>query len=155
MQTNRIRLIIVILLLTLIQLMINNGGIIYLDCVGVVLIALLINGQYTLQMLIFTALFADLIGHWYLGTHLLAAILSSFITSPLVNFYRICNPIQKATLTSMLYAFALGIVAIVGLLTHNVILSWGGFFLNILVICPLILSLLSYFVFKPCSDIIY
>ena len=155
MQINNFRLVVLIIALALIQLLIKSSGVIYLDCVGVVLIALLINGNYSLRMIVVSAIFADLIGHWYLGTHLLATMLVSFLAVPLINFYRMSNPIQKNILTSILYACNLTIIALVGVLTHNVIFNWTNFFLNICIVCPLALWLLNRLAFKANSDFIY
>lgn len=155
MQINNFWLVILTIILALIQSLINNSGIVYIDCVGVVLIALLINGNYPLRIIVANAIFADLIGHWYLGTHLLAIILVSFLTVPLINFYRMSNLIQKNILACLLYTCSLIIIIIVGILTHNIIFNWTNYLLNIFVVCPLILWVLNKLAFKARSDLIY
>ena len=152
---NNLRLVILVLILAFIQIVINAGGIIYIDCVGAVLIAILVNGNYPLKTLMLCALFADLIGHWYLGTHLLAAILIGFLIAPLINFYRMSNLIQRNILNCIFYAILLGIVTLVGVLTHNVIFKWSNFFINVFIVCPIVLSLFNLVAFKSRSNVFY
>ncbi len=155
MQINNFRLIMLTTVLALLQLLINSNGIVYLDCVGAVLIALLVSSNYSLRIIVISAIFADLIGHWYLGTHLLAIILVDFIAAPLINFYRMSNFIQKNILTCFLYACSLTITILVGIITHNAIFNWTNFFLNIFIICPLVLGLINRWASKAYSDLIY
>ena len=96
MQINSIRFILFIIGIAIIQQIVNNSTTIYIDCVGLVLVALLItNTECYFRFLIILSIFADLIGHWYFGTHLLAVILISFISNYIVDFYKICNNLQK------------------------------------------------------------
>ena len=57
--------------LSLCAILINNLTIFYVDILAIVLVCLLLGGNYNWTQLIILSLLADLFGHWYLGSHLL------------------------------------------------------------------------------------
>ncbi|HLX53308.1 MAG TPA: hypothetical protein VKR58_05180, partial [Aquella sp.] len=88
MQVKYLNLIILIVIILAFQLIINNTTILYIDCLTLVLVTLLLDGFFSVRFIFIVCLLADLFGHWYLGTHLLAITIISFPTKGLVNFYR-------------------------------------------------------------------
>ena len=93
MQIKYFSLYTLIIVILVLQLLINNATILYIDCLTLVLVALLLDGFFSVRFIFIVCLLADLFGHWYLGTHLLAIILISFPIRGLVNFYQCISPI--------------------------------------------------------------
>jgi cell shape-determining protein MreD len=155
MRINSFRFIIFILCIAIIQQIVNTSTPIYVDCLGAVLVALLITDMgYRIKSLVILATFADLIGHWYFGTHLLAIILLSFISKFITNYYRICNSLQKTIICGLFYAILLLTIGLIGIITHNNNFSWISFIVEISIINPIILWLLHLFIIKTPLDII-
>ena len=77
MILKNLRLIIFVLILLVIQFLINNLSIFYVDLLGIILITLLIEGKSSWLALVLLSLIADLFGHWYLGSHLFAIVILS------------------------------------------------------------------------------
>ncbi|MFN7094620.1 MAG: hypothetical protein ACK4M7_04575 [Burkholderiales bacterium] len=154
MQINQLRLFILSLGLAILQLIINATTIFYLDCLAVILVILLINGKYSIRLLVVLALIADLIGHWYLGTHLFACITLSFLSRYCVNFYRMCNPFQKVIMVGLFYSLFRAIMFCIGLITHNSHFAWLNYSLEIIGLAPLILWLFNSWVIKISADLI-
>ncbi len=143
MQRSNLKFITLIILLSIFQLIINNSTTLYIDCLSVILVALLFRKHLPLQVIIFLSLFADLMGHWYLGSHLFAAILLSFITQKMVIFYSLSGKVQRCVIVSLFYALMSLILSGIGLLTHNSFIKWLDLSLEIFILCPVILSLYS------------
>ncbi len=143
MRDNNIKLLILIFGLMLFQLIINNLTVLYLDCLSVILIILLFRKNSYLKLIIFIAFFTDLIGHWYLGSHLFAVILLSFLSQKLVITYSLSGSLQKMAMISIFYAMLSGIMMLIGLLTGNSFINWIDFSIEVLVLCPIILWLFN------------
>lgn len=154
MRISKLGFIITVLLLTILQQVINQNTTLYLDIVGVVAISVLLNIEYTLTTLAIVSIFADLVGHWYLGTHLFASIITSLLTQSVINFYRMCNPLQKAFFASVFYLILLLLVALIGYITHNIVVSITNFILNIIIVCPITMYILNRYAYKISPDII-
>ena len=137
------KLLILIFGLMLFQLIINNLTVLYLDCLSVILVILLFRKNSYLKLIIFIAFFTDLMGHWYLGSHLFAAILLSFLSQRLVITYSLGSSLQKVAMISIFYAMLSGILILIGLLTHNSFINWIDFSVEVFVLCPVILWLFS------------
>ncbi|MBP9743381.1 MAG: hypothetical protein KBD37_08485 [Burkholderiales bacterium] len=156
MQRNNIRFILLILCLSTLQIIINNSTKLYIDCLSVVLVIMLFSSAFSLGIVVLLALLADLIGHWYLGSHLFAVLILSFLTTPLVNFYRISSYLQMNVTICIFYAILTGIIALIGLSTHNLFISWYDFTIDTFILCPLVLALFNLLGIKSSSsDIIY
>lgn len=156
MQRNSIRFGLLILCLIIFQIIINNSTPLYIDCLSVVLVIMLFSSAFSFGTVVLLALLADLIGHWYLGSHLFAIIVLSFLTRPLVNFYRISSYLQMNVTICIFYALVTGIITLIGLGTHNLFISWYDFTIDTFILCPLILALFNLLGIKSSSsDIIY
>jgi len=154
MQLNLFRFIIFILIIAIVQQIVNNSTSLYIDCIGLVLVALLItNTESHIRFIIILSIFADLIGHWYCGTHLLAITLLSFISKYAIDFYKICNNLQKAIISGIFYAILLLIIGLIDIITHNNNFSWFNFVFEIFIVNPIILWLFHSFIIRVPSYI--
>ncbi len=153
MQVKYLNLFILIVIILAFQLIINNTTILYIDCLTLVLVTLLLDGFFPVRFIFVVCLFADLFGHWYLGTHLLAITLVSFPTKGLVNFYRVSNVLQKIVLNGIFALIAYGIIGLVDILLHKSGISGINLLIEIFILNPIILLMLSAFVIKLPSDI--
>ncbi len=144
MHSNNIKLFILIFGLMLFQLIINNLTVLYLDCLSVILVILLFRKNSYLKLIIFIAFFTDLMGHWYLGSHLFATILLSFLSQRLVITYSLGGSLQKMVMISVFYVMLSGIMMLIGLLTHNSFINWVDLSIEVLILCPIILWLFSF-----------
>lgn len=156
MQQSNLKLAILIIALSIFQVIINNSTILYIDCLSVILVALLFNKNLPLRLIIGISLFADLMGHWYLGSHLFGAILLSFLSQRMVIFFSLSSKFQQCFIISIFYAMLTGVLTTIGLLTHNTFINWLNFSIEIFVLCPVIFGLLHLtYVRWYSSDIIY
>jgi|SRR6185437_6755862 len=153
MQVKYLNLFILIVIILAFQLIINNTTILYIDCMTLVLVTLLLDGFFPVRIIFVVCLLADLFGHWYFGTHLLAITLISFPTKGLVNFYRVSNVLQKVVLNGIFALIAYGIIGLVDVLLHKSGMNWINLLIELLVLNPIILLMLSAFVIKLPSDI--
>lgn len=126
----------------------------YLDGLTLVLVAFLLEGLFAVRILFTVCLLADLFGHWYLGTHLLAITLISFPVKGFVNFYRVSNVLQKVVLNGIFALFAYLIIGLIDLLVHKTMISWINFAVEIILVNPIILFLLHRYVIRFSPDII-
>lgn len=154
MAINKFKLTILILVTAFVQLLINNQTALYLDCVSIILVVLLLSGNYTLGMLVSIALFADFIGHWYLGSHLFAALVLSFLAKPVIRFFHICSIYQKIFLLILFYFMFVSITTAIDLITHNVLISGLSFAIETIVFCPIVFILFKYSIIKNSENII-
>lgn len=156
MQRSNLRFVFLILLLSIFQVVINNSTKVYLDCLSVVLVIILFANVFSFRSVIILALFADLIGHWYLGSHLFAAMIVSFMARPLVNFYKMSGGVQRSITIAIFYTILTCIITLIGMITHNLSISWLDFAIEIFILCPAILFLYNFTKIKTYSpDIIY
>lgn len=156
MLRSNIRQISLIIILSLIQVLVNNSTTFYFDCLSVILVILLFSKQFSLRSIILLSLFADLMGHWYLGSHIFAAILLSFVTQKLVKLYDLSGKVQKCFLISIFYTLLSSIIILIGMLTHNTFINWLNLAIEVFILCPIILWLYNLTRFRsPSSDIIF
>lgn len=156
MKINHLKFALLIVFFALIQILINNIYPVYVDWLGIVLVFLLFINIFTFSLIIIISFVADLIGHWYLGTHLLAIVLISLIVSPLLNFYKMSNEVQKYFILCVFYAILRFIIFIIGLLTKNSFIGLNSFIIEALVLAPLTLILFNMVGVKTiATDIIY
>lgn len=148
MRINYSGLVFLVLLLSLIQLSVNDLTIIYIDCFTLVMVTLLLNDLFSIRVFMLLSIFADLIGHWYLGTHLLAIILVSIIAIKFVQFYRTCHTLQRIILVGLFSLLTYGLMMIVDLIVHNNNFSWENLIIEAAIINPIIMWLMSVFVLR-------
>jgi len=154
MQIKYLNLYILIVIILILQLIINNTTILYIDCLTLILVALLLDGLFTIRLIFFISLLADLLGHWYLGTHLFAIILISFPIKGLVNFYRMSNMLQKVVLNGIFALLAYIIIGLVDMLFHKSSINWLDILIEIIILNPIFLLLSNTLTVKLPSDII-
>jgi rod shape-determining protein MreD len=118
------------------------------------MVALLLDGLCSNRFLLVASLLADLLGHWYLGTHLLAITLVSFPAKGLVNFYRVSNFLQKIVLNGIFALIAYLLIGSIDALAHKSGISWKNLLVEIVILNPIILLMLSTVIVKLPSDII-
>lgn len=156
MQTNRSRFILLILGLSIFQLGINNSTTLYLDCLSVILVLLLFTKTFSFRLIITLSLFADLIGHWHLGCHLFAILLVSFLTQPILSFYRMSGLAQRCFMLCIFYSILTAIITLIGFITHNLFLNWLDFAIEVFILCPIIFVLYTNIgIRKTSTDIMY
>ena len=156
MQIKRMHLIIFVVVIAIVQLVINNATtFIYLDCMGVLLMVLLLSAGYLWSNVIILSLFSDLIGHWYLGSHLLAFTLLSFIAGYFNNYYKMSTFVQRSVLLIIFYSLMRAILALIEFILHTpgTTSIWG--YLVDMIGAPLILFLFSRYVLRLSTDIIF
>lgn len=125
------------LLLMTIQIMINNFTPIYVDLLGVFLVIILLNGEFAWRQLIILSLIADLIGHWYLGTHLCATLMVSFLIQPLVNFYLVCTMLQRIIFIEIFYILSALVIILIELIAKQYQVNLQNYLVQLIVIVPL------------------
>lgn len=155
MRTNNFKLILYILAIAIIQILINNSSKLYLDLTGIIIIILLLSNNYNYNSLIILTIFSDLIGHWYIGTHLLAGLLITFLTGNVTNFFNISNFIHKSVLVAFFYTIFLFIILLIDLCLHNIAVDWIDFIIEIFICTPIILKILNNVLNKHTEDIIF
>lgn len=143
------------ILLILAQLFINSTSVIYVDILGVFLIVLLINKFCLFRQLIILAMVADLIGRWYLGTHLFAIILISFFSDRYYNFYKLSGSAQKIISIMIFTIIEFMLNTLIGLLTNSVKIDFFSIATEIIILCPLIFLITAKLLKTPSSDIIF
>jgi cell shape-determining protein MreD len=154
MRISKLKLSILIIFISCLQLLINSQTSLYLDCIGIVLVLLLISDSYSLKMLIILSFYADLIGHWYLGSHLFATLLLSFLTGAIVRFFYMCSTLQKISILVFFYTLFVVIITAINLITHNFSTDSVSFLVEAIILCPIIFILFSYTKVKHSENII-
>lgn len=158
MQRNKnflFKLYLLAIIFLIIEISINSYSIIYVDIIGIFLTVLLINKLCLFRQLIIIALAADLIGRWYLGTHLFAIVLISFISDKYYNFYKLSGTLQKIISVIIFTGMQFAITAIIGLLTHNIRIDLLSLATEFIILCPLIFLISSKVLKNVFSDIIF
>ncbi len=155
MKNNNPQFYLYIIFLAVIQIIINNTFPLYVDLLGVTVVILILCGNYTLITLFFISILADLIGHWYLGTHLIAAICLSFMPKSTTNYFNISTFFHKSvTLMFMSSAFLL-LIFCIDLILHNAVINITSLFLEVIIIAPLLLKTLDSFIIVQNRDLIF
>lgn len=154
MQIKYFNLSILTIVILILQLIINNITILYIDCLTLLLVGFLLEGLFLVRLIFIIGLSADLFGHWYLGTHLLAITLISFLVKGLVNFYRVSNILQKVVLNGLFSLLVYIIIGLIDMLFHKSSINWLDILIEIVILNPIILFLSNIFIIKLPSDII-
>ena len=155
LKLNQFKLIALTLIFIMLQIIINAFAKIYIDLLGVLLIVLLVNQLYVYRQLIVIAFLADLIGHWYLGTHLFAVILISFLTDKNYNFYKMSNAIQKNISIIIFYSLFSIIIGSISILTHNIRIDMLSFCIEALILCPCVFLIIHKLFSTTSQDMFY
>lgn len=138
MQISNLRMFILCVVCGFIQIVINNTTGFYVDIIGALMVVLLFNPNYSLKSLILLALFADLIGIWYLGSHLVAGILLSFLVKTIMNFYNMCAILQKTIIMIIAYSCLYLILFVLGVIYNNWLFEIKSYALDAFIIMPLV-----------------
>ena len=154
MRINGFRLTLLTIFIASLQLLVNSQTSLYLDGEGVILVLLLISGGYTLRTLILISFFADLIGHWYLGSHLFAILLLSLLTGSIISFFHVCSFLQKTFILMVFYAMFSAIMTTIDLCTHNVLTGGLNFAIELVILCPVICMLFNITIIKHSENIL-
>lgn len=155
MQINKLKFGMLIVGIIIIQLLVNYFTQVSIDGLAVTLIILLAYGLYSLRFVVAISLLADLIGHWYLGSHLLAVILIGFIAMRFVNYFRMSDFLQKAMIVIGFYSLLVATITLLNTVLHNYTFVWSGYVIDIIVLCPIILMLFSLYIIKTSTSVIY
>ena len=155
MKLNNLHLAWITLALIVFQFIINNLTIFYVDLVAILLVSILLLGSYTWTQLIVLSLVADLIGHWYLGSHLLAITLLSLMSGSFVNFYRMCNWLQRTMIASAFFLLLMLIIYLLELLTAKKISSPWSLLIEVFILIPLVQLLLNNLLSSYASGFMY
>ena len=155
LKLSQVKLIILTIFFIMLQLVINATSKIYIDLLGVLLVTILVNQLYVYRQLIVIAFIADLIGHWYLGSHLFAIILISFLTDRNYNFFKISNYLQKNISIIICYILFSLIVGGISLLTHNIRVDYLSFIIETFILCPTVFLIISKIFNNQSADIFY
>ncbi|MDD3265632.1 MAG: hypothetical protein PHC75_00450 [Burkholderiales bacterium] len=135
---NNLKYLIMLLAAVFTQFMVNNFTIFYVDIFGAVLVIALLLGSYSWLFLICLSLLADLLSHWYLGTHLIGMVLISIMSDKIVNFYRISNPLNKFVIAVFYYLLLFFIIVLIGFITKKVFFSVTSLLFQIFVVLPIV-----------------
>jgi cell shape-determining protein MreD len=138
-----------------VQIILNSSTSLYLDLMGALIIILLLTNNYNFKSLIILTFLADLIGHWYLGTHLFAAICMTFLTGYVTNFFNISTLLKKNIILAVFYTLFLLIIALIDLGLHNIGMHWFNFVIEVGIFSPLILKSLNTLLINHNDDIIF
>lgn len=155
MITSNLRLALFCILLVITQFAINNFTVLYVDLFALVLISIVLRSNIAWPQLIILSLIADLVGHWFLGTHLLAITIVSLFSGKFVNFYRMCSWFQRLIISSMFFLLLTAIIYLVELITGRVFPLTISLLIEILLLLPLVELLLNKLVFKRSSEFIF
>lgn len=155
MIVNNLRLIIFCIILVFAQFLINNLTIFYVDILAIVLICLLMGGNYSWTQLIILSLLADLFGHWYLGSHLLAITILSVFSAKFTSFYRVSNWLPRTIMANIFFSILLLIIYLIDVVLGKVFTSLSSLLFEVVVLMPLIQFILQKFVNLRSSDIIF
>jgi cell shape-determining protein MreD len=137
-----------------VQLIVNNTTILYIDCLTILLVIFLLEGLFSIKIILVISLLADLFGHWYLGTHLLAIILISFPIKNLVNFYKLSNTLQKIVLNGIFTFITYIIIELIDILLHNSSINWVNLLIEVIVLNPILLLISNILINKLPFDFI-
>lgn len=148
MSSLNFRLILFVIILTILELLINSSTKFYVDLLGIFLIIVLLRGHYSFKLILTLAIIADLIGHWYLGSHLLAIMLISFLSDQVINFFHMNNLWNKIVTAEVFYFILVGLLLLLGMLTHNTGFHWQNYFCEVVLVLPIILIIFNYLFLK-------
>jgi cell shape-determining protein MreD len=156
MELNKIRLSLFMVILLVVQLFIDNVTPVYLDCFGVLLVILIAYNIFSIRAIIILSVISDLIGHWYIGTHLFACVFTSFLTGYLANYYKMTNSFQRYILLIIYYSLFCGLIFAINLLfrrSGSNIVSYLAYVIEIVLILPIIRSIVKRFLVSSTTDL--
>lgn len=155
MRTNNLKLSIYIMIIMVLQILLNTSTKLYLDLMGVVIVILLLHNNYSFRYLIIITLLADVIGHWYLGTHLFAAVLITFLSGHMTNFFNLSTFPKKSVIVSFFYTIFSLIILLVDLCLHNPGTRIIDMVVEIFILVPIGLKILDKLLVKHNEDVVF
>ncbi len=155
MILRNLRLIILLISCAIIQFIINNFTILYIDIIGIVVISLLLDGRSNWSKLVLVSLMADLMGHWYLGTHLLPLVILSIFSQKINRYFQLCNWLNRSLIT-VLYWFLFSVfIYMLDLLLSKTLISVYSLLFEFIIIIPILQIWLNIFAPKSTEYISY
>lgn len=155
MIANNLRLAIFLIVLLVSQFLINNLTIFYVDLFGALLVISLMNNNSSWVKMVGFSLLADLFGHWYLGTHLIAIVLVSLMVRNLVRYYSLCGLLQRTLVVNLFFIIMNLIIYVIDLLLGRTLFTFRSLFLEIGLLIPLIQIILDKLVIKKPDEFIW
>ena len=155
MILKNLRLIIFVLILLLAQFLINNLSIFYVDLLGIILINLLIEGKSSWLALVLLSLVADLFGHWYLGSHLLAIVVLSVFSVRVNRFYQLCGWINRSIIANFFFLLMSLVIYLIDILLGKTFTSFYSITLELVLLMPLVQFTLNYIVNLKSTEFIW
>ncbi len=147
MQINNFKFIIFIVITIIIQVVISIFSNIAIDLLGIILVILFLYGVNSLRASLILTIISDLFSHWYLGSHLFAIILLSFMTEKLINHFRISYHVQKLLLLIIFYSIFTAFIILINSIFHNYTFNLLEYSINVIIMCPIMLNRTHYYLF--------
>lgn len=138
MILRNLRLILFVLSLLITQFLINNLSIFYVDLLGIVLIITLIENKSSWLVLVILSLVADLFGHWYLGSHSLAILLLSGLTTRVSRFYLLCGWVNRNVIANFFFVLMSAVIYLIDVILGKSFSSLPSAILELFVLMPLV-----------------
>lgn len=153
---NDINILICLFLSLIVQFIINNFTIVYIDIFGAILVLMLLIGTYSWLSLIIISILADLFGHWYLGTHLIGLVIISMLSGNITNFYKMCNPLHKSVIAALYYSVLSIVIILIELVSNKIFFSPISIVIQLFVVIPFVqLVIYSFINTKKSNFLIY
>lgn len=138
MILRNLRLILLLVVLAITQFIVNDFTIFYIDVIGVVSVSLLLEGKSNWGKLMLISIFADLIGHWYLGTHLLAIVILSFFSGNFNRYYQLCGWLNRSFIVVIYFLVMNLIVYGIDLAIGKTFFTIPNLLLEVFVVVPIV-----------------
>lgn len=138
MILRNLRLILLLIVLAITQFIVNDFTIFYIDVIGVVSLSLLLEGKSNWWKLILISIFADLIGHWYLGTHLLAIVLLSFFSGSFNRYYQLCGWVNRSFIVVIYFLVMNLIIYGIDIVIGKTFFTFPNLALEVFVVVPIV-----------------
>lgn len=155
MLINNIKLVIVLILLLLIQFIVNNFTIFYVDLFGIFAIILLLYGSSNFSYIVGISVLADLFGYWYIGEHLIAIVALSILSSRVTRVFSICNWFQKLVILEVFTGLLILIIYALNLVFNKHIDNTLSFLIQLIVVLPILQIVYQKIVLTKKSDVIW
>lgn len=155
MILRNLRLILFVLSLLITQFLINNLSIFYVDLLGIVLIITLIENKSSWLVLVILSIVADLFGHWYLGSHLFAILLLSWLSTRTSRFYLLCGWVNRTVIANFFFLLMGLVIYLLDLVLGKTFTSLSSIALELFFLMPLVQFIFNTFVHAKSSEFIW
>jgi membrane protein YqaA with SNARE-associated domain len=141
-QSSKLQFYVLLSLLLIVQVLINSMTNWSIDIFGSIIIVLALTDDALLVITLIAAI-ADLLGHWYLGTHLLSILVIGAVFEYIRQFFVICSFMQRLSLVTLCFISFSIVECIIDVVSHGMRINLYSYIINIFVICPLVFLLLG------------